>query len=100
MQMTPPPPPATAFCHLFHMQMTPLSPPATKLCHLFHMQGRNNSFLKYTDKHRYPTRQNPGRFWNPCWTHFLGLERGPVRVREHVWSPYFSRCQKSSTVSD
>src|SRR4029434_4341331 len=60
----------------------------------------NNSFVKDPDKHRYLTRQNPGRFWNPCWTHFLGLERGPVRVREHVWSPYFSRCQKSSTVSD
>src|SRR4029434_687886 len=30
---------------------------------------------KYPEKHKYPTWQNPGRFWNPCRTHFLGLEK-------------------------
>src|SRR4029434_9966241 len=56
--MTPPSPPVTEFCHLFHMRMTPPPPPAMKFCHLFHMQGRNNSFLKYTEEHKCPTRQN------------------------------------------
>ncbi|TNN68763.1 hypothetical protein EYF80_020951 [Liparis tanakae] len=27
------------------------------------------------EKHKYPTKQNPGRFWNPCRTHFLGLKK-------------------------
>ena len=31
--------------------------------------------MKEPEKHKYPTRQNPGRFWNPCRTHFLGLEK-------------------------
>ena len=31
--------------------------------------------MKDPEKHKYPTRQNPGRFWNPCRTHFLGLEK-------------------------
>ncbi|TNN36019.1 hypothetical protein EYF80_053815 [Liparis tanakae] len=26
------------------------------------------------EKHKYPTKQNSGRFWNPCRTHFLGLK--------------------------
>src|SRR4029434_9779267 len=65
---TPPPPPATEFCHLFHMRMTP--PPATKFCHLFHMQGRNNSFLKYTEEYKCRARQNPRQIL-PCRTHFF-----------------------------
>ena len=47
--------------------------------------------MKDPEKHKYPTRQNPGRFWNPCRTHFLGLEkrtcpgkRGHVRGKEDM----------------
>src|SRR4029434_10112410 len=64
LQMTPPPHPATEFCHLFHMQITPPPPPTTEFCHLFHMQRRNNSFLKYTEEQKYL-----GIFWNPCRRH-------------------------------
>src|SRR4029434_9672332 len=34
-----------------------------------------HSWMKRDGKHKYPTRQNPGRFSNPCRTHFLGLEK-------------------------
>src|SRR4029434_5607583 len=33
------------------------------------------NFVKDPEKHKYPTRQNPGLFWNPCRTHFLGLKK-------------------------
>src|SRR4029434_11297094 len=28
-----------------------------------------------TQRNTYRTRQNPGQFWNPCRTNFLGLEK-------------------------
>jgi len=31
--------------------------------------------VKDPEKHKYPTKQNPGRFWNPCRTHFSGLKK-------------------------
>src|SRR4029434_8792619 len=75
LQMTPPPHPLTEFCHLFHFRMTPPPPPAKKFYHLFHMQGCNNSFLRYTEEHKCPARQNPqADFGIPAGRIFLGLE--------------------------
>ena len=40
------------------------------------MQGRNNSFLKYTEEHKCPARQNPqADFGIPAGRIFLGLEK-------------------------
>src|SRR4029434_11205917 len=107
MRMTPPPPPATEFGHLFHMRRTtppprdqvlpsfshaddpaPAPPPAKKFCHLFHMQGRNNSFLKYTEEHKCPARQNARPILESLPDAFFKVsKRGHVRVEEGIWSP-------------
>src|SRR4029434_4096093 len=54
---------------------------------------RNNSFVKDPEKHKYPTGQHPGRFWNPCRTHFLGLEtRTCARKRGRLVTLLCTQC--------